>query len=226
MAALPPQRVEQKRLWEGHCPSRPPHLNGYKQSYRKKGGSYEASSAWNHVGSTRRHTWNVRRSNARSAAAQDYAPQTAPANRQVAFELRGQPLHWLSFSIAEYYLDDVDQENGARARALINGHMNGATWKFYNDGTLEFVGGAGMPSELKYLSGIYTYNPDNGLVSLAVGKANLEPGLNITGAGFTGWYNPAANNVMLVYAANYRLSGHWHTVMGTFGQDMTVTYIR
>ncbi len=29
VAALPPQRVDKTRLQEGHCPSRPPHLNGY-----------------------------------------------------------------------------------------------------------------------------------------------------------------------------------------------------
>jgi hypothetical protein len=159
-------------------------------------------------------------------AAQEATPHTTPTTRQVVRELRGQPLHWLSFTIAEYYLDDVNQENGSRARNIINGHMNGAIWRFYDDNTLEVVGGAGMPTRIKRLSGTYEYDAENELVYVYVGKVDVEPGLHVTAAGFTGWYNPAANNVMLGYGANYNLSGHWHTVVGTFGQDMTVTYAR
>jgi hypothetical protein len=159
-------------------------------------------------------------------AAQEATPHTSPTTRQVVLELRGQPLHMFSFSLAEYYLDGVNQENGSRARTIMKAHMHSSTWTFYDDGTLEFVGGAGMPSQLKRLSGTYTYNPDNGLASFAVGTVDMDSVVDINAAGFTGVYNPTANNVMLLYGATYNLSGHWHRVVGAFGQDMTVTYPR
>lgn len=159
-------------------------------------------------------------------SAQGYAPEAAPATRKLVLELRGKPLHWLSFSIAEYYIDNVNQENGSRARNIINGHMNRAIWRFYDDGTLEFVGGTGMPAHIRNLSGTYEYDIEREIAYVYMGTMNLEPGMTVAGAGFTGWYDPAASNVMLGYAANYTLNGYWQTVVGSFGQDMTVTYAR
>jgi hypothetical protein len=93
----------------------------------------------------------------------------------VVLELRGQPLHWLSFTVAEYYLDNI-----------INGHMNGAIWRFYADNTLEVVGGAGMPTQLKRLSGTYTYDAESNFYIVTAGTEQLEPSIADSRGGIYG----------------------------------------
>jgi hypothetical protein len=160
-----------------------------------------------------------------SVAAQE---PTARNSRQLLLELRGKPLNWFSFTVAEYYIDDVDQEDGGWARDIINDHMNGSIWRFYDDGTLEFIGGAGMPVSLKYLSGSYEYDAENDVVEILVGRPGLEPNLTLSAIGFGGIYNPESDggNIMLLYAANYNQGGHWHFVTGAFSQNVRVTYPR
>jgi hypothetical protein len=108
-------------------------------------------------------------------AAQEATPHTTPTTRQVVLELRGQPLHWLSFTVAEYYLDNI-----------INGHMNGAIWRFYADNTLEVVGGAGMPTQLKRLSGTYTYDAESNFYIVTAGTEQLEPSIADSRGGIYG----------------------------------------
>jgi hypothetical protein len=158
-------------------------------------------------------------------AAAEEANQPNQSSPELLFKLRGEPLHWFSFTVAEYYLDDINQENGTRARNIINSHLEGATYRFYSDYTVEFTGGPGMPSSLKYLSGTWEYDREEGMLSFVVGRPGLEPNLTLSFGGFAGWIGED-NNLMMGYIANYNRYGHWHAVVGTLSQDVDVIYMR
>jgi hypothetical protein len=64
--------------------------------------------------------------------------------------------------------------------------MNGAIWRFYDDNTLEVVGGAGMPTQLKRLSGTYTYDAESNFYIVTAGTEQLEPSIADSRGGIYG----------------------------------------
>lgn len=152
--------------------------------------------------------------------------QTTESSRKLLLELRGKPTNWFSFMIAEYYIDEVNQENGNLARDIMKSHLHGATWRFYSDNTLEFSAGTGMPFGLKKLYGTWENNKQSGTVDVFVGALGIEPNITLSAAGLGGSYDRGDGSITFGYAANYNRGGHWHFVGGLLTQDMTIIYER